>query len=104
MAPILTSFSRSVVSDQCSTSFGKANLAQPPGPEEIDALKRAEEVLPMETGKLRVAVPRALAKALLAEVEPLPEALAGATWAGLIRGQIARAGGEAVHVHESGRA
>ena len=26
MAPILTSFSRSVVSDQCFTSFGKGNL------------------------------------------------------------------------------
>ncbi len=26
MAPILTSFSRSVVNDQCSTSFGKASV------------------------------------------------------------------------------
>ena len=80
------------------------NLARPPGPEEVDALDRAEEFAPSDPGKLRVAVPRTLAQAILAEVEPLPEALAGATWAGFLRGMVAQAGGAPVHVHDAGRA
>ena len=79
-------------------------LAQPPGREEADALARVEEFAPAEPGQLRVAVPKALARAFLAEVEPLPETLAGAAWAGFLRGMVAQAGAAPVHVHESGRA
>ena len=80
------------------------DLAQPPGSEEADALGRAEEAAPVEAGQLRVAVPKDLARAILVEVDALPEDLAGAVWTGFLRGQIAQAGGAPVHCHESGRA
>ncbi len=67
-------------------------------------LDRAEEVAPAGPDKLRVAVPKDLARAILAEVEPLPEHLAGAIWLGFLRGMIARAGGAPMHMHEPGRA
>ena len=79
-------------------------LATAPGRAEIDALERAEEVAPAGPDQLRVAVPKDLAKAFLAEVEAAPEDLAGAVWLGFLRGLIARAGGAPVHVHEVGAA
>ena len=80
------------------------NLSQPPGLDEADALDRASEFAPAEPGQLRVAVSRDLVKAILAETDPLPQDLAGAAWAGFLRGLTAKAGGVTVHVHESGRA
>ena len=80
------------------------DLAQPPGPEEADALDRAEEFAPAEAGQLYVAVPKDLAKAFLAEVDALPEDLAAPIGAGFLRGMIAQAGGAPGHVHDSGRA
>ena len=80
------------------------DLAAPPGRAEINALGRAEEVAPAGPGQLHVAVSKDLAKEFLAVVEPLAEDLAGAAWAGFIRGQIAQAGGEVVCVHEGGSA
>lgn len=80
------------------------DLAQPPGDEEADALDRAEEVAPAGPGQLLVAVPKDLAKALLAEVEAAPVDLAGAVWTGFLRGLIAKAGGAPVVVHDSGTA
>ena len=78
------------------------DMAQPPGPDEADALDRAKEVAPVVAGQLRVAVPRALGKAILAEVDALPENLAGAAWIGFLRGMVAQAGGAPVHVHDGG--
>ena len=80
------------------------NLAQPPGREEADALDRASELAPAEPGQLRVAVPKDLARAFMAEVEALPENLAGAAWIGFLRGLVAQAGGAPVHCHTAGRA
>ena len=80
------------------------NLEKPPDPDEADALERASEFAPVDRGQLRVAVPRTLAKHFLAVVDTLPEHLAGAAWAGFLRGMVAKAGGAPVHVHESGRA
>ncbi len=91
--------------DEETAAFWRGfDLARPPGRQEIDALDRAEEVAPVVVGHFRVALPKDLARAILTEVEPLPEALAGATWAGFLRGMVAQAGGAPVHVHESGRA
>ena len=58
-------------------------LAQPPGRQEIDALDRAKEVLPVDGGQLRVAVSSEVVKAILAETDRLPEHLSGPTWLGL---------------------
>ncbi len=80
------------------------NLAQPPGREESDALERAEEVLPIESGQLRVAVPKELARAIAAETEGLPENLSNVTWAGFLRGMVAKVGGAPVHIHHGGTA
>ena len=80
------------------------NLAQPPNPDDDAALEVAEEVTPSEAGQLRVAVSKDLGRAFLAELDSLPEHLAGAAWAGFIRGMTAHAGGEPVHVHDVGRA
>ncbi len=80
------------------------NMAQPPGRQELDDLAQAAEVAPPEAGQLRVSLPKALAKAFLAELDALPENLAGAAWTGFLRGMIAQAGGPPVHCHESGRA
>ncbi len=93
------------MTDEERTAFLRGfNLARPPGSDEADALDRASEFAPAEPGQLRVAVPRTLAQAILAEVEPLPEDLAGATWAGFIRGMVAQAGGAPAHIHHGGRA
>ena len=80
------------------------NLAQPPGPDEADALDVAEEVMPSEDGQLRVAVSKDVGRAFLAEIDALPEDLAGAVWAGFIRGMIAQAGGVPVVVGGGGTA
>ena len=80
------------------------DLAQPPGPDEADALEVAQEFAPAESGQLRVAVSKPLAKKFLAELDALPEHLAGAAWSGFLRGMAAQAGGAPVHVHEVGRA
>ena len=80
------------------------NLARPPGPDETDALEVAEEVMPSEVGQTRLAVSKPLAKTFLAEIDGLPEELAGAAWAGFIRGMVAQAGGAPVHVHKTGEA
>ena len=80
------------------------NLAQPPGREEVDALDRAEEVLPIESGQLRVAVPKELARTIAAETEALPENLFGAIWVDFLRGMVAKAGGAPVHIHDGGTA
>ena len=79
-------------------------MAKPPGRDEADALERAEEVAPAEPGQLRVAVPKDLAKAFLSGLDALPADLAGAAWAGFLRGLVAKAGGAPVHVHDGGRA
>ena len=79
-------------------------LAQPPGPEELDALKVAKEIARSVPGHFRVAVSKPLGKAILAEIDSLPEPEAAAAWMGFIRGLIAQAGAAPVHVHESGRA
>lgn len=80
------------------------NLAQPPGPEEADALDRAGEFAPAGPGHVHVAVSKDLARALLSELAALPEHLAAAVWLGFLRGQIAQAGAAPVHVHERVRA
>ena len=80
------------------------SLAAPPGPDEAAALKVADEFAPSEAGQLRVAVSKDVAKAFLAELNSLPEHLAGAAWAGFVRGMVAQAGGAPVHVHNVGRA
>ena len=75
------------------------NLARPPGPEEADALEVAEKVMPSEAGQLCVAVSKDLGAAFLAELDALPQHLAGAIWSGFLRGMAAHADGGAVHVH-----
>ena len=80
------------------------DLAQPPGPEEATALDRANEVAPVVAGQLRVALPKDLALAIVAETEGLPENLANVTWIGFLRGMVAQAGAAPVHVHDAGRA
>ena len=80
------------------------DLAQPPGPGEADALETANEFAPAEPGHLRLAVSIPLAHAILAEVEAAPKDLAGATWLGFLRGLVAQAGGEPVHIHHAGAA
>ncbi len=80
------------------------DLAEPPGPDDAAALEVAEELAPSEVGQLRVAVSKDLGRAFLAELDSLPEDLAGAIWAGFIRGMAAHAGGGAVHVHGVGQA
>ena len=82
-------------------------LAQAPGPDEADALEVASEFAPADHAVARgyrVELSKELARAILAEVEPLPEDLAGATWLGFLRGMVAQAGGAPVHVHDAGRA
>ena len=80
------------------------DLAKPPGRAEINALGRAEEAAPAGPGQLRIAVSKDLAKEFLAVVEPLPEHLAGAAWAGFLRGMAAHADGAPAHVHQGGTA
>ena len=80
------------------------NLAQPPGPDDADALVAAEELAQLATGQTRIVVSKDRGRAFLAELDALPEELTGAAWAGFIRGMIAQAGGAPVHVHQVGRA
>lgn len=75
------------------------DLAQPPGPDEADALDRVSEFAPAEAGQLLVAVSQDLARAFLSEVDALPEDLAGAAWSGFLRGLVAQASGAQVYVH-----
>ena len=79
-------------------------LARPPGRQELADLHRVKEMAPEANGRLRVAIPKDLARAILAETEALPENLAGATWIGFMRAMVAKAGGEAVYLHKSGTA
>ncbi len=80
------------------------DLARPPGPDEADALERAEEVLPARRGTVCVAVSKNLAKTFVAEIDSLPEHLAGAAWSGFLRGLVAKGGGAPFYIHDSGRA
>ena len=94
-----------MMNDEESTAFWRGfDLAQPPDPGDADALKVAEEVIPSKAGQLRVAVSKDRGLAFLAELDALPEELAGAAWAGFLRGMAAHAGGAPAHVHSGGRA
>ena len=79
-------------------------ITAPPGPNEADALQVAEQLAETATGQTRVVISVDRGRAFLAELDALPEALAGAAWVGFIRGMAAHAGDAPVHVHESGRA
>ncbi len=94
-----------IATDEEHAAFMRGfNLARPPGHEDAETLARCEEFAPAGPGQRRVAVSKDVARTLLAEVDTLPEHLAAAAWFGFLRGQIAKAGGAPVHVHESGRA
>ena len=80
------------------------DLAKPPSPDDADALAIAEELAESATGQHRIVIDRDLGRAFLAELDSLPDVLAGAIWAGFIRGMAAQAGGAPAHVHEYGRA
>ena len=80
------------------------DLAQPPGPDDDDALKIAEELAQLAIGQTRIVVSIDRGRAFLAELDSLPEHLAGAAWNGFLRGMIAQSGGAPVQVHEGGRA
>ena len=80
------------------------DLARPLGRQELDDLHRVKELAPEANGRLRVAIPKDLARAILAETETLPENLAGATWIGFMRGMVAQAGDVVMNIHEGGRA
>ena len=80
------------------------DLAQPPGPDDAEALKAAQEFAENVTGQTRVVIDKDLGAAFLAELDSQPEHLAGAAWAGFLRGMIAQAGGGAVVIHEEGTA
>ncbi len=93
------------MTDEEHATFLRAfNLAQPPGPDDADALAIAKELAQDVTGQTRIVIDRDLGRAFLAELDALPEHLAGAAWLGFIRGMIAQAGGAPVHVHQGGRA
>ncbi|MCZ6858926.1 MAG: hypothetical protein O7I42_01365 [Alphaproteobacteria bacterium] len=74
------------------------------GPDDDDALKVAEQRAETATGQIRVVISVDRGLAFLAELDSLPEDLAGAVWAGFWRGMVAHAGGETVHVHDGGKA
>ncbi len=78
--------------------------AEPPGPDDADALAAAEELAQRATGQTRIVVSIDCGRAFLAELDALPEHLAGAAWSGFLRGMIAQAGGRAAHVHGVGQA
>ena len=80
------------------------HLAHPPGPEEADALERAEDVLEACPGSYRVAIPTELAREFLIFHDTLPANSAAMAWAGFLRGMIAQSGAWPGHFHESGRA
>ena len=80
------------------------DLAQPPGREELDAIKHVREFGPDECEMTRVAISKSTGKKFLAIVDSLPDELTRATWCGFLRGMIAKAGGAPVHVHDGGRA
>ena len=79
------------------------NLAQPPGGEGLDAIKRAREFGPARS-EAHVAVSIPTAKKFLTVLDSLPEDLAGAAWLGFFRGMVAKSGGALVYVHHGGRA
>ena len=80
------------------------DLARPPGRQEIDDLARANEVAPPKAGQRCLAISKDRAKAIVAEVEALPDNLSTATWVGFLRGLVAKTSGAPVHVHQGGRA
>ncbi len=81
------------------------NLARPPGDAERDALGHiSSKVAPPGGGGLRIAIPEDAAVAVVEITGGLPENLSSATWIGFVRGMIAKAGGKAVYIHESGNA
>ncbi len=63
-------------------------LAQSPGTDEAEWVEVAEEFAPSEAGQLRVAVSKDIGRAFLAELNALPEHLAGAAWSGLGHGHL----------------
>ena len=79
-------------------------VAVPPGPEEIDAIKHVREFGPDDSELTRVAISKSTAKKFMAEIDALPEDLAGASWCGFLRGLVAQAGGEVAYVHHGGTA
>ena len=80
------------------------DLAQPPGADDADALRVAQELAENVTGQTRVVISKDRGLAFLDVIDSLPEELAGAAWAGFVRGMVAQAGGAPVHVHAGGRA
>jgi hypothetical protein len=90
--------------EQHATFLRAFALARPPGLDDADALEVAEEVLPSEVGQFCVAVSKDLGATFLAELDALPEHLAGPIWSGFLRGMAAHAGGAPVHVHQAGEA
>ena len=93
------------MTDEEHAAFLRAfDLARPPGPDDAVALRVAQEFAENVTGQTRVVISRDRGLAFLAELDALPEDLAGAAWAGFLRGMAAHADDAPVHVHESGRA
>ena len=93
------------MTDEQHAAFLRAfALARPPGPDDADALAIAKELAQAATGQIQIVIDRDLGRAFLAELDALPEHLAGAAWSGFLRGMAAQAGGAPVHVHEVGRA
>ncbi len=81
------------------------NLACPPGDADRDALGYiSRKVGPPGGGGLRIAIPEEAAISVVDATEGLPENLSSATWIGFVRGMVAKAGGEAVYLHEGGTA
>ena len=76
------------------------DLAQPPGREELDAIKHVREFGPDECEMTRVAISKSTGKKFLAIVDSLPDQLTRAVWVGFIRGLVAQAGGEVAYVHD----
>ena len=94
-----------VMTDEQHSAFLRGfALAQPPGPDDAEAFRAAQELAQATTGQTRIVVSKDLGAAFLAELDALPEYLAGAAWSGFLRGMAAHADGAPVHVHESGRA
>ena len=68
------------------------------------SLDRAKDFAPPGAGQRHLGISKDLARAFVTEVEAAPEEVAGAIWAGFLRGLAAKAGGAPVHVHQVGRA
>ncbi len=81
------------------------NLARPPGDADLDALGHISRKVGLPGGGgLRIAVPKDAAIACADATEGLPENLSSATWIGFVRGMVAKAGGEALYLHQGGTA